>query len=266
MPDAQTNKKVAVPRAEAPRVNPAHAEHIFIGSDESPDPRTAGRTVRKRWRLANPLRRELTEVTLFEEGYLEIVEHARGGGAEAFRLDLRYLDPIPSISRFIAKRAWWTTAGCAAAALGTLALSSLGPLVVSFGSRGRHSGARRGRDGTAPQPREDRVLHDPRPRARPRARRELRRDQALSARSCPRSAARSRKSAETIARDTSAYLRAEMREHYRLRGRRRPEHGDVRRDARAASSRTSTSSSSRARRAATDRSETARASPPPAMM
>ena len=217
MPDAQTNKKVPVPRAEAPRVNPAHAEHIFIGSDESPDPRTAGRTVRKRWRLANPLRRELTEVTLFDEGYLEVIEHARGGGAEAFRLDLRYLDPIPSISRFIAKRAWWTTAACAAAALGALALSSLGPLVVSFGLAA----------GTAALGAAAMALHRSYEKTEFFTIHGRARVLVLSANFgaikpirafVPALSRAIEEAAEKITGETSTYLRGEMREHYRLRG------------------------------------------------
>src|SRR5215471_17167830 len=67
----------SAPRAEAPRVDQSQSEHIFIESDEAPDPRSAAHTVGQRWRLANPLRREVTKVTLFDEGYLEVVEHVR---------------------------------------------------------------------------------------------------------------------------------------------------------------------------------------------
>src|SRR5204863_414840 len=122
-------------RPAAPRVDPSKAEHILIESDENPDPRSAGQTVRARRRLKNPLRHRLTVVTLFAEGYLEVVEYVRGRRGEPFRLDLHYLDPVPTIARVVAKRAWWTMAGCLAAALGALLLAyvaSLGTLVVSF--------------------------------------------------------------------------------------------------------------------------------------
>ena len=122
-------------RTAAPRVDPSKAEHILIESDENPDPRSAGQTVRARRRLKNPLRHRLTVVTLFAEGYLEVVEYVRGRRGEPFRLDLHYLDPVPTIARVVAKRAWWTMAGCLAAALGALLLAyvaSLGTLVVSF--------------------------------------------------------------------------------------------------------------------------------------
>jgi hypothetical protein len=222
MPGTHANKKVAVagtevPRAEAPRIDPAQAEHIFIASDEAPDPRSAGHTVRQRWRLANPLRRELTEVTLFDEGYLEVVERARGRGGEPFRLDLHYLDPIPSISRFIAKRAWWTTAGCAAAAIAALALSSLGPLVVSFalaaGAAALGAAAialHRSHEKT-----EFFTIHG---RARVLVLRANFGAIKPMRTFVPELSRAIEEAAEKITDDTSAYLRAEMREHYRLRG------------------------------------------------
>ncbi|HYP89815.1 MAG TPA: hypothetical protein VEQ59_16720, partial [Polyangiaceae bacterium] len=96
----------------AAKPNTAVAEHILISSDEGSDP-SAAKTVRERWRLSNPLRRESTQITVFGEGYAEIKQAAARSSAAPFRLDLRYLDPIPSITRVIATRAWWTAVGCA---------------------------------------------------------------------------------------------------------------------------------------------------------
>ena len=242
MPDSPPNKKVAAPRTAAPRpdaqrsaaprpaaprapvqrpaaprVDPVHAEHILIESDEAPDPSSAGQTVRKRWRLSNPLRRELTNATLFAEGYLEVVEHGHGRSGEPFRLDLHYLDPVPSITRLVAKRAWWATIGCAAVAVGALAVPALGalgvPMALAAGAAALGAAAialHRSHEKTAFF-----TLHG--------------RAQVLAvganfgARSQMRSFARvlSRaidEAAEKVSGDASAYLRNEMREHYRLRG------------------------------------------------
>ena len=222
MSDAVPKQKVAAarvqaPRADAARVDPVHAEHILIASDEAPDPQSAGHTVRQRWRLWNPLRRELTEVTLFDEGYLEVVEHARDRGGEPFRLDLHYLDPIPSINRVIAKRAWQATAGCAAVALGALAFSSLGPLVVSFAlaTGAAALGAAAIAVHRSHEKTEFYTLHG---RARV-----LAIVANLGARKSLRAfvlelSGAIEEAAEKITGDTSSFLRAEMREHYRLRG------------------------------------------------
>jgi len=222
MPDPRTTKKVAVarpaaPRPAAPRLDPAQAEHIFIASDEAPDPRSAAQTIRKRWRLANPLRRELTKVTLFKEGYLEVVEKGRGRSGEPFRLDLTYLDPIPSISRVIAKRAWLLAFGFAALAVGAIALSSFGPLVLSFGLAA--GAAALGAAAIAMHRSHEKIefstLHG---RARVLA---------LGANFgaikpmrafVPELSRAIEEAAEKMTGDTQAFLRAEMREHYRLRG------------------------------------------------
>ena len=110
MPQASPLRKPAAAHADAAKPDAAHAEHIFIASDEASDPRTAHK-VRERWRLDNPLRRMATEVTVFEEGYAEITQHAGRKSGAPFRLDLRYLDPIPSITRVVATRAWWSAVG-----------------------------------------------------------------------------------------------------------------------------------------------------------
>ena len=116
----------------------------------------------------------------------------------------------------IAKRAWWTRLGCSLATLGALALSSLGAIAVSSGSR-RIRGAGRGRHRAAPKLRttEFFTIHG---RACVLAlSREFRLDQAFRA-FVPALSSAIEEAAEKITSDTSAYLRAEMREHYRLRG------------------------------------------------
>jgi len=145
------------------------------------------------------------------------VEHVRGRRGEPFRLDLRYLDPVPSIDRVIAKRAWWTTAGGIAFALAAAALSSLVPFAVSIalaaGAVALGAAAialHRSHEKT-----EFHTIH-----GRARVLTLVANFGALKPVRAfvPELSRAIEEVAESITDDTSAYLRAEMREHYRLRG------------------------------------------------
>ncbi len=219
MAQARPSTTPAGARADAAKPDAALAEHIFIASDESSDPRAAHKVL-ERWRLGNPLRRMATEITVFEEGYAEITQHAGRKCGAPFRLDLRYLDPIPSITRVIATRAWWTAVGCAAAALGAFAaayFTALGALAVSCGLGAAAAAAvgvaialRRSHETI-----EYVTLH-----GRARVLVLVANFGAIKPLRAfvPELSRAIEEAAEEIAGDTSSYLRAEMREHYRLRG------------------------------------------------
>ena len=221
MPMAQARPltKPVAARAAASKPNAALAEHILISSDEGADP-NAAQTVRERWRLGNPLRRQSTEITVFEEGYVEIKQRGARTSAAPFRLDLRYLDPIPSITQVIATRAWWTAAGCTAAALGAFALAyftSLGALAVSFGlgAAAAASVATAIALHRSHETIEFFTLH-----GRARVLVLVANFGAIKPFRAfvPELSRAIEEAAEEIVGDTSAFLRAEMREHYRLRG------------------------------------------------
>lgn len=209
-------------RASAPAAAPALAasEHIFMGSDDlNPDPRKAGQTVRDRVDLRNPLRRAGTEVIVFEEGFAQIVERHNGSAGEPFRLDLHYLDPIPSLTRVIAKRAFLAALGCLLAtivalllarwpvlraiAVPTALLSASGALIAAAIALYRSH--------------ERTDFHTIHGRACVLSLvanfGSIKRYRAF----VPVLSRAIEESAEKITSDTSAYLRAEMREHYRLR-------------------------------------------------
>jgi hypothetical protein len=208
----------AKPAATAP---PASAEHILMSSDEpSADPRKAGRTVRERVELRNALRHTSTEVTLFEEGFARVVERSRGTLGDAFLLDLHYLDPIPEITKVIAKRALLAALGCVLAAFLALLLAQVSVLAPAAVPAALLAAVAAPIAAAAALYRSyERIefctLHG---RASVLSLAAnfgaIRRFRAF----VPMLSRAIEESAETITADTSAYLRAEMREHYRLRG------------------------------------------------
>jgi hypothetical protein len=205
-----------------PRAEPSSpSEHIYIGSDDfSADPATVARTAREEIVLRNAIRRTGAELTLYDEGYLKVKQLARGDAEAPFFLDLRFIDPVPKIERVIAVR-WLTAAfGCAAVAalagfltrfdalhaaaawaLGASLLATAGALYVGLYSTHEKI--------------EFHTLH-----GRAAALRlvanfgSIRKFHALVPKLCQAI----EEAAERIGADTAAYLRAEMREHYRLRG------------------------------------------------
>jgi hypothetical protein len=219
MAQARPLLKAAGARAEGAKPNAAVAEHIFIASDESSDPRAAHKVL-ERWRLGNPLRRMATEITVFEEGYAEVTQHAGRKSGAPFRLDLRYLDPIPSITRVIATRAWWTAVGCGAAALAAFAVayfSALGAIAVSFGLG---AGAAAAIAVAIALQRSQETIEYVTLHGRARVLVLIANFGAIKPFRAfvPELSRAIEEAAEDIAGDTSSFLRAEMREHYRLRG------------------------------------------------
>jgi hypothetical protein len=199
---------------------PAQAEHIFIGSDDfGADPAVAARTPGRSVVLRNPIRRTGAELTLYDEGYLKVIELARGNADAPFFLDLRFVDPVPKIERVLAVR-WLTAAvGCGAAAalaaflmrfdalhvpaawaLGVAALATAATLYAGiYGSHERiEFRTLRGRAGVL------RLV------ANLGTIKKFHAFVPLLCRAIDQAA-------ERIGADTAAYLRAEMREHYRLR-------------------------------------------------
>lgn len=210
----------AAPIAPPDAAQAAAGEHIFIESDEGADPATAARTPGDTVVLRNPIRRIGAEITFYDEGYLKVTELAKGSADAPFLLDLRFVDPVPKIERVIAMR--WLTAAFGSGALAVLAaflmrfdafyvfalaafclatLAAIGALYVGvYASHERIEFC---------------TLHG---RA---AVLELvanlgsiKKFHAF----VPTLCRAIEEAAERIGADTAAYLRAEMREHYRLRG------------------------------------------------
>jgi hypothetical protein len=211
----------AAPLAPSAATHAAPGEHIIFASDDlGADPATAARTPGDTVVLRNPIRRIGAEFTFYDEGYLKVIELAKGNADTPFLLDLRFVDPVPKIERVIAMR--WLTAAFGSGALAVLAafllrfdafyvvalaalcLATLGTIATLYvGIYSSHEKI------------EFCTLHG---RA---AVLELvanlgsiKKFHAFVPTLCHAI----EEAAERIGADTAAYLRAEMREHYRLRG------------------------------------------------
>ncbi len=140
----------------APFPDSSPSEHIYIGSEESDsNAATAAHKVREKLTLRNAIRRTRVELTVFEEGFLKVVARKGGNRGDSYRLDLRYLDPVPSISYFVAGRSIIAAlAGGALAALAALLLQfSILPVYHFRGcSCGLRIDGRCARDRRVPQP------------------------------------------------------------------------------------------------------------------
>jgi hypothetical protein len=196
------------------------SEHIYIGSDEARNPKTTARTLSAQAELRNPLRRAVTELALYAEGFVAVTEQRSGKRQDPYHLDLQYLDPVPSIERVIAGRWFYATLASGATAALAAALARFDaihtPAAVVAGlaavaavatfAVGVYSSYEKITFCT---------IHGRAPVLELLANfGAVKKFRAF----VPALSAAIEESAETIGDDTSAYLRAEMREHYRLRG------------------------------------------------
>lgn len=213
--------KTAPPAATTPSAAAVPSEHIYIASeDSSSNPAAAARTLRETVVLRNPIRRTGAELALFDEGFLKVTRLRNKDADEPFFLDLRFVDPVPKLDRVIAVR-WLTGAlGCGALmalaaflmrfdALYTFAAVGLGVATLAAAIT-LYVGLYLSHEST-----EFCTLHG---RA---AVLELvanfgsiKKFRAF----VPSLSHAIEEAAERIGDDTAAFLRAEMREHYRLRG------------------------------------------------
>jgi hypothetical protein len=211
----------STPAAQPSVEDNSPSEHIYIGSEETRDPETSARTVRERLVLRNPVRRRETQLTLYAEGFAAVTEQRGARKSKQFHLDLQFIDPVPTFERVIASRWLYAALGCSAVAalalfltrfeltrtgawvaFGVGALAALATLFV---------GVYRSYEKTTFC-----TIHGRAPVLRLIANvGAIRRFRAC----VPSLSAAIEESAEQIGHDTAAFLRGEMREHYRLRNR-----------------------------------------------
>jgi hypothetical protein len=196
------------------------SEHIYIGSDEARNPKATARTVRERAELHNPLRRSSTTLTLFAEGFVGVTEQRSGKTHNTYHLDLQYLDPVPEFTRVVARHSFYAafaSGGLAAVAAFLSRFQAIETAAwIAFGATAIAAiatfavGVFRSYEKTTFC-----TIHGRAPVLTLLANvGAVKKFRAF----VPTLSAAIEESAERISEDTSAYLRAEMREHYRLRG------------------------------------------------
>jgi hypothetical protein len=215
--------KTVPPAAASPSAAAAEApaEHIYIESeDASSNPAATARTLRETVVLRNPIRRTGAELALFDEGFLKITRLRNKDTDEPFFLDLRFVDPVPKLERVIAMRWLATALGCGALmalaaflmrfdALYGFALAGLGAAALAAAIT-LYVGLYLSHEKT-----EFCTLHGRATVLELIANfGSVKKFRAF----VPALSHAIEEAAERIGADTAAYLRAEMREHYRLRG------------------------------------------------
>lgn len=108
------------------------AEHILLEGDELDDEFDAAktRTPQQHLHIVNRSHALETEMILFEGGWLSLRHHKRNKPGEAQLINLRYLDPRPSVSRYFARRTLGLSAALFLVGLLTAALAYYSVLLV----------------------------------------------------------------------------------------------------------------------------------------
>lgn len=108
------------------------SEHILLESTDAEVETASGPgALRARVMLINRMRRASTELKLYEHGYLGVCEQRAGSREPERRVALRHIDPRPTLTRRAAKTAL-STALCSlalASAAGALAYNSVTPAI-----------------------------------------------------------------------------------------------------------------------------------------
>ncbi len=91
------------------------SEHIHISGDET-DSSDKPTVVGKQFTLTNRVRGLRTEFTFFDEGFVKIREYKRKKLLQAYMLELRFLNPKPTVIRRLVMQSLWTALGSGGAA------------------------------------------------------------------------------------------------------------------------------------------------------
>ncbi len=92
------------------------SEHIFIGGDDT-DSTEVPTVVGKELTLSNRVRGLHTEFTFFDEGFLRVRESRRTKPGKDYMLELRFLNPSPTIIRRFVNESFWAALGMGGAAV-----------------------------------------------------------------------------------------------------------------------------------------------------
>jgi len=91
------------------------SEHIYIGGDDI-DPTDEPTVVGKQFNVSNRVRGLHTEFTFFDEGFLKVRESRKMKSGKDYMLELRFLNPKPTIIRRFVTETFWAALGMGGAA------------------------------------------------------------------------------------------------------------------------------------------------------
>jgi hypothetical protein len=113
-------------------VDESRTEHIYL-SDETADDTVSPKTVRETVEIRDRVRGVGLRITLYAEGFLRL-EETRGRRTRTYNINLRYLDPVPTQHRHYAKRTLKISAilaGIGALAATLVAFPSMATIAVA---------------------------------------------------------------------------------------------------------------------------------------
>jgi hypothetical protein len=220
MTDPRTIRPEDFETAEHHVLGEEPSTHVLLESDERESAANGPLTVKERVELHDRVRRRETELTLYEQGLLKIVEKRRGRRVKSHKIDLRYLDPVPTTRPYYPTRLLHTALGFAALAAIASVLAKLDVLFSISFPAALITGTTAVLVTTlfVYLSHEKISFHTLHGRACAVSLMAglgvIRRFRAAM----PKVARAIEQAEESIGEDTAIYLRAEMREHYRLRG------------------------------------------------
>ena len=195
------------------------AEHVSLG-DEYAERSEGARTISERVSIRDSLRGRETTLTFFRQGFLEVIEKRGSRSARCQPIDLRYLDPTPTVDRRYPNRLVKITGGIAllAAILTILAIGGIASGFTTPAASAAIATAITCLIGAFYLSHEDVRFYTLHGRAMT-----LRLTAGVGSigrfrKVLPKIVSAIEEAADGIGEDTMKYLRSEMREHYRLRG------------------------------------------------
>ncbi len=109
------------------------AEHVVLGGSGDDDLQMQRSTaIRQVIALHNPIRQSRMELRIFKDHFMSVIEHRGKRRLPERVIDLKYLDPSPKLSRYIAKKTERVVlmVGAAGTVLLILAILSLWPIIT----------------------------------------------------------------------------------------------------------------------------------------
>jgi hypothetical protein len=103
----------------------SESEHISLGSEDALDGADRPQTIASTIELHDRLRRKTTKIEVYDQGFVKLTETRRGRQQRSHCIDLRFLDTVPSITPYFPRR-------LLKASLGALGVAALAGALAQF--------------------------------------------------------------------------------------------------------------------------------------